>query len=450
MKRTRSRSGSGTDLPARPVSLRSLADYLKLSPATVSVVVNDSPAAKAIPKHTKDRVLQATRKLQYRPNFFARSLALKRGFIVGVLVPEISDVYAASIMGGIEDELLSEGYFYFVASHRGKPDLIQEYPRMMIERAVEGVILLNTPVAHALPVPVVTISGHHQTPGVTNIAVDNKKATFVALEHLFGLGHRRIALFRGHRGSLDAECRWRGVLRAAEKLGIEVRPELTIQLQHDERNHGPSVREEGFLTARELLATRKPFTALFAFNDTSAVGAVRAFRNAGLRIPEDVSVVVFGDMQAAAYLIPRLTTVRQPLRQMGEMAAKQLLMRISNGKEKVAVSDFAVAGVGRARIDGTGSRVVGRVEVGVARGTSQIPYFQFRPLVDAHVVDQHALRKESGGARASRPSRRPPPGGDQKERFIEDPMLSRVQVSACAAHAEVMVDIEGSPGPTRQ
>lgn len=279
-------------------------------------------------------MLQAARKLQYRPNFFARSLTLKRGFIVGVLVPEISDVYAASIMGGIEDELLSEGYFYFVASHRGKPDLIQEYPRMMIERAVEGVILLNTPVAHALPVPVVTISGHHQTPGVTNIAVDNKKATFVALEHLFGLGHRRIALFRGHRGSSDAECRWRGVLRAAEKLGIEVRPELTIQLQHDERNHGPSVREEGFLTARELLATRKPFTALFAFNDTSAIGAVRAFRNAGLRIPEDVSVVGFDDIQAAAYLIPRLTTVRQPLRQMGEMAAKQLLMRISNGKEK--------------------------------------------------------------------------------------------------------------------
>ena len=335
MKRARTSNGSGSALPAKPVSLRSLAEYLKLSPATVSVVINDSPAAKAIPKHTKDRVLHAAHKLEYRPNFFARSLSLRRGFMVGVLVPEISEGYAASIMRGIEDELLSERYFYFVASHRGKPDLIQEYPRMLIDRAVEGLILLNTPVAEVLRVPVVAISGHHRVPGVTNIVVDNKKATFAALEHLVKLGHRRIAFFKGHRGSSDTEYRWRGVLGAAAKLGIEVRPELTIQLQHDARNPSPSVPEEGYVTAQELLATGERFTALFAFNDISAIGAVRAFRDAGLRVPEDVSAMGFFDIQAAAYLTPRLTTVRQPLRQMGEMAAKQLLMRISNGNGKV-------------------------------------------------------------------------------------------------------------------
>ena len=322
-------------MPAKPVSLRSLAEYLKLSPATVSVVINDSPAAKAIPKHTKDRVLQAARKLEYRPNFFARSLSLKRGFTVGVLVPEISEGYAASVMRGIEDELLSDGYFYFVASHRNKPDLIQEYPRMLIDRAVEGVILLNTPVLQALPVPVVAISGHYRVKGVTNIVVDNKQATFSALEHLVTLGHRRIAFFKGHHGSADTEYRWRGILGAAEKLGIEVRPELTIQLQRDAKNPGPSLPEEGYATAQELLAAGKRFTALFAFNDISAIGAVRAFRDAGLRVPDDVSVVGFDDIQAAAYLTPRLTTVRQPLRQMGEMAAKQLLLRISNGNGKV-------------------------------------------------------------------------------------------------------------------
>lgn len=334
MKRARNNNGSAAALPAKPVSLRSLAEYLKLSPATVSVVVNDSPAAKAIPKHTKARVLQAARKLEYRPNFFARSLSLKRGFMVGVLVPEISEGYAASIMRGIEDQLLSEGYFYFVASHRGQPDLIQEYPRMLIDRAVEGLILLNTPVVQKLPVPVVAISGHHRVPGVTNIVVDNKQATLAALEHLVQLGHKRIAFFKGHRGSADTEYRWKGVLRAAAQLGIEVRPELTIQLQRDAENPGPSVPEEGYVTTQELLATRERFTALFAFNDISAIGAVRAFRDAGLRVPEDVSVVGFDDIQAAAYLTPRLTTVRQPLRQMGEMAAKQLLMRISNGRAK--------------------------------------------------------------------------------------------------------------------
>lgn len=338
MKSTRGSNSIGNGArggkPPKPVSLRALAEYLKLSPATVSVVINDSPAAKAIPKHTKDRVLAAARELEYRPNFFARSLSLKRGFMVGVLVPEISEGYAASIMRGIEDELLRDGYFYFVASHRGQPDLIQEYPRMLIDRAVEGVILLNTPVVQKLSVPVVAIAGHHRVPGVTNIAVDNKKATYAALEHLLQLGHRRIAFFKGHRGSADTEYRWKGVLRAAATLGIEVRPELTVQLQKEVPNPGPSVPEEGYESGKKLLEGGERFTALFAFNDISAIGAVRAFRDAGLRVPEDVSVVGFDDIQAAAYLTPRLTTVRQPLRQMGEMAAKQLLMRISNGDGK--------------------------------------------------------------------------------------------------------------------
>ena len=107
---------------ASPTTLRSLSEYLKLSPATVSVVINDSPAAKAIPQRTKDRILKAARKLNYRANFFARSLSLKRGFTVGVLLPELSEGYAAAIMSGIEDQLLKEGYFYFVASHRGRAD----------------------------------------------------------------------------------------------------------------------------------------------------------------------------------------------------------------------------------------------------------------------------------------------------------------------------------------
>ncbi len=338
MKRTRGSHGNGNGIrgakPGKPVSLREVAEYLKLSPATVSVVINDSPAAKAIPKHTKDRVLAAARELDYRPNFFARSLSLKRGFMVGVLAPEISEGYAALIMRGIEDELLRQGYFYFVASHRGQADLIQEYPRMLVDRAVEGVILVNTPAVQELRVPVVAISGHHRVPGVTNITVDNKKATYAALEHLVSLGHQHIAFFKGHYGSADTEYRWKGVLKAAASLGIEVRPELTVQLQKEAAHPGPSVPEEGYESGKKLLAAGMPFTALFAFNDISAIGAMRAFRDAGLRVPEDVSVVGFDDIQAAAYLTPRLTTVRQPLSQMGEMAAKQLLMRISSGNGK--------------------------------------------------------------------------------------------------------------------
>ena len=319
----------------RATSLRSLCDYLKLSPATVSVVINDSPAAKAIPLRTKDRILKAAQKLNYRPNFFARSLSLKRGFTVGVLLPELSEGYAASIMSGIEDQLLKEGYFYFVASHRGRPDLIEEYPLMLIDRAVEGLILVNTPLSRALTVPAVSISGHRRVKGVVNVGVDNEKGAFLAMEHIVKLGHTRIAFFKGHPGSADTTYRWTGVCRAAATLGITISPELTLQLQSGATHPGPSLPDEGYENAQKLLATGKPFTALVAFNDISAIGAMRAFRDAGLRVPEDVSVIGFDDIQGSAYLTPRLTTVRQPLRRMGEIAAERLLAQISNGNGKV-------------------------------------------------------------------------------------------------------------------
>jgi LacI family transcriptional regulator len=316
----------------KPTTLRSLCDYLKLSPATVSVVINDSGAAKAIPQCTKDRILKAARKLNYRANFFARSLSLKRGFTVGVLLPELSEGYAAAIMSGIEDQLLKEGYFYFVASHRGRPDLIEEYPLMLIDRAVEGIILVNTPVTSPPSVPAVSISGHRRVKGVVNVGVDNEKGAFLAVEHIVNLGHTDIAFFKGHPGSADTTYRWQGVCRAASTLGVKIRPELTLQLQSGATHPGPSLPDEGYENAQKLLATGRPFTALVAFNDISAIGAMRAFRDAGLRVPEDVSVIGFDDIQGAAYLTPRLTTVRQPLRRMGEIAAEQLLARISNGK----------------------------------------------------------------------------------------------------------------------
>lgn len=327
----RGSNGMNGQAQERPTTLKALSEYLKLSPATVSIVINDSPAAKVIPERTKNRILKAAQKLNYRANFFARSLSLKRGYTVGVLVPELSEGYAAAIMSGIEDELLKRGYFYFVASHRGRVPLIEEYPRMLIDRAVEGIILVNTPLTHTLSVPAVSISGHRRVKGVVNVGVDNAKGAFLAMEHIVKLGHRDIAFFKGHPGSADTTYRWNGVCRAAKEMGIRIRPELTLQLQRGATHPGPSIPEEGYENAQKLLATGKRFTALVAFNDISAIGAMRAFRDAGLRVPEDISVVGFDDIQGAAYLTPRLTTVRQPLRRMGEIAAERLLARVVNG-----------------------------------------------------------------------------------------------------------------------
>jgi DNA-binding LacI/PurR family transcriptional regulator len=170
---------------------------------------------------------------------------------------------------------------------------------------------------------VVTVSGHNQVKGVTNIVLDHVRAAEVALKHLVQFGHRNIAFIKGQEFSSDTEVRWANIEKAARQLGLPISAGLISQLKGD----SPSP-ELGYEAARKLLASHRPFTALFAFNDISAMGAIRALREAKMRVPDDVSVVGFDDIQSAAYQNPALTTVRQPLREMGRIAAETLLRRI--------------------------------------------------------------------------------------------------------------------------
>jgi len=317
---------------AKGVTLKDLAQHLSLSPATVSLVLNRSPVADAIPASTQERVFEAARQFEYRPNYLARSLRSQRSFSIGVLVPEISEGYASGVMSGIERHLLDEGYFYLVASHRSKPDLLEEYLNLLKDRLVEGFILVNTPANSSPGLPAVAVAGHQELEGVTNVVIDHDLAAHLALSHLTELGHRQIAFFKGHPGSADTEDRWRAILAAADSLGLTVRPRLTLQLSGDTEEEVFSPEEgyqEGYTFGRKLLAGGQKFTALFAFNDVSAIGAMRAFLDAGLRVPDDVSVVGFDDIQSAAFQNPSLTTVRQPLQEMGEIAGRILLQRLS-------------------------------------------------------------------------------------------------------------------------
>jgi DNA-binding LacI/PurR family transcriptional regulator len=307
----------------RGISLKQLAEYLGLSPATVSVVINRSPVADTISQPTKNLILAAARKFNYRPNFFARSLRTQRSLTIGVLVPEVSDGYATAVLSGIEDDLLQAGYFYFVASHRHRADLIDEYPRLFLERAVDGIIAVDTPWSHKLEVPVVTVSGRGEAPGVVNVVLDHELAAKLALEHLHGLGHREIAFIKGQAFSSDTEVRWNAIAKATSRLGIGVSPKLTVQLEGDDAS--PLL---GYKATAALVKAGQPFTALFAFNDVSAIGAIRALRQSGLRVPQDISVVGFDDIRSAAYQNPSLTTVRQPLRKMGTIAAETLLRSV--------------------------------------------------------------------------------------------------------------------------
>jgi LacI family transcriptional regulator len=324
--------------PTKPVTLKMLADYVGLAPATVSLVINRSVVAENIPQRTKDLIFAAAEKLNYRPNFVARSLRTQRTFNIGVMVPEISEGYETLVISGIEDFLLQAGYFYCIVSHRHKQDLIEEYPKLLLGRSVDGIIAVDTPWKESLSIPVVTVSGVNQVAGVTNVVVDHEMAADLALRHLVQLGHRRIAFIKGQEFSSDTEARWNAITRAADRLSLPIIPALVKQLKGD-----TPTPELGYRVVRKLVSQREPFTALFAFNDISAIGAVRALREVGLRVPEDVSVVGFDDIQSAAFQSPALTTVRQPLRKMGKVAAESVLRRISSPDADSSASIIKIA-----------------------------------------------------------------------------------------------------------
>jgi LacI family transcriptional regulator len=309
----------------RPATLKMLADYLNLSVATVSIVLNNSPVAESIAAATKQRVHAAAEKFAYRPNLHARMLRSRLTNTIGVIVPELSEGYVTGVMLGVEQYLLLEGFLYFTVSHLGQTDLRDEYQELLMRRRVDGLLLVNTELSISAPLPVVGISIHSTAPAVTNIMLDHTAAARVALRHLYDLGHRRIAFMKGQRYSLDSEARWQSIVSIAQEIGIVVHNELCIFLKKN-----IWTPELGYPPVRDLLARTRDFTAIFCFNDTSAIGAVRAIEDAGLNCPRDISVIGFDDIIVAEYFNPRLTTVRQPLHKMGTEAARLLIQRIQS------------------------------------------------------------------------------------------------------------------------
>jgi DNA-binding LacI/PurR family transcriptional regulator len=302
------------------VGLKQLASHLGLSPTTLSLVLNDAPSASSIPQQTKDRIFEAARELNYRPNYVARSLRVQRTQTLGVIVPELSDGYSAMVLNGVEDVLSKEGFFYLTASHLHREDLLEKHPQILIERQVEGIIAVDSPIRFKPTLPCVNVSGHDEIEGVTNIILDHRKAAELGVGHFYELGHRKIAVIKGQSFSSDTEIRWKAIAEAAQKRDIPISGKLFSQLEGEL----PSP-ETGYVATKKLLASGEKFTAVFAFNDISAIGAIRALEEAGLHVPQDVSVLGFDDIYAAAFYNPALTTIRQPLYEMGKLAAKTVL-----------------------------------------------------------------------------------------------------------------------------
>lgn len=317
--------GNRPSKPGAPASLATLSKFLELSPAAISRVLNGTPAARSIPTVTQERIFAAAKQFNYRPNVLARSLRRGHSMMIGVLVPEVSEGYATAVLGGLEQGLLQAGYVYILISHHHRTDRVEAAQAMLMERSVDGIVAIDTVLTTHVPLPTVTVSCPDEHEGITNIVLNHRRAAELAIDHLAGLGHTKIAVIRGQAFSSDTEPRWQAIKHAAARAKIHLNAKLVAQLEGESPSHEP-----GYFAARRLLASDTPFTAMFCFNDVSAIGAIRALREAGLRVPQDCSVVGFDDVQSAAFQNPGLTTVRQPLRTMGTLAAETLVRQIAS------------------------------------------------------------------------------------------------------------------------
>ncbi len=317
---SRKESPEGARLRVKPTaSLKQVAKHLGLNPATVSVVLNDVPG-RSIPQATRDRIKATAKAMNYQPNLLARSLRSRRTLTIGILVPELGEPYHTQVMSGIGDQLIQAGYFYFTAHHRHKQNLIEDYTRMLLSRGAQGLIAIDTHLEHPISVPVVAVPGHQHIEGVINVLLDHERAAELALGHLYDLGHRQLAFMHGQPFSADSDERWKHLTAVAKRMGLAIKPELVVNLERDMTSP-----ELGFSLVQKLLAAKQPFTAIVAFNDISAIGAIRTLSDFNLRVPEDVSVLGFDNIKAASFTVPRLTTISQPLEEIGRIATQSLL-----------------------------------------------------------------------------------------------------------------------------
>jgi len=308
------------------VTIRDVAGQSGFSVTTVSMVLNAGPSADRISGRTRARVWKVARRLGYRPNLFARSLRSQRSHTIGVVVFDITDAYCTQILRGIENHLRPSGYFPIVTDLQNDRSQFQRCVDMLLGRRVEGFIAIANPVHldTALltdfaerDIPAAVIGREARGGPVSSIVVDNEAGSRQAIQHLYELGHSRIAFIKGPRILVDSRQRWRGIEKFAREVGLKIDLHLVLEIQG--RN---STYAEGCELTEELLRRRPDFTALIAFDDLTACAAIRALTKAGRRVPHDCSVVGFDDIPGAAFHNPPLTTVQQQLEMQGSLGAE--------------------------------------------------------------------------------------------------------------------------------
>jgi len=320
------------------VTIREVAGKCGVSVTTVSMVLNDGPSAQRISEPTRKRIWKAANRLGYRPNLFARTLRSQRSRSLGVMVFDITDPYCAQILRAIETHLQASGYFSVLADLQNDHTQFQRCVNMLLERRVEGIIAIANWISveakllaqiSTRNIPAVIIGRELTGNAISSVAVDNEAGTRQALQHLYELGHNKIAFIRGPRTLMDSAQRWSGLESFAREVGLRLDPQLVVEIKG--RN---STYTEGYQLMEQLLERNRDFTALLAFDDLTACAAIRALTKSGRIVPRDCSVVGCDDIPSSAFYNPPLTTIQQQLEMQGSLGAEIIEELIRASAEK--------------------------------------------------------------------------------------------------------------------
>jgi DNA-binding LacI/PurR family transcriptional regulator len=338
---------AGQKRSSNHVTLLDVARASGFSASTVSIVLNNAPLSRYVAAATKERIREAAQSLGYHPDAFARSLRRRRSNTIGVMAFDLSDPFCTPIVRGAQSKLIGTRYLPLLMDAQNQRQQFEAYLELLLERRVEGLIVVANwifPDFHLLAdieknnVPVAVVDRDLTASNIHSVLVDNDAGGYMAIQQLHRLGHTRIAVIRGPGELADSEGRWVGIQRYAAEAGLTLDPRWVRQLP------GAQDPSSGFDGGRRLTAEllrsqtdkRKKFTAMVAFDDLTALGAVRAFTEAGLSVPHDCSVIGFDDVLPAAVSTPGITTIRQPMETMGEIAASWILEAIEAGEKNSA------------------------------------------------------------------------------------------------------------------
>jgi LacI family transcriptional regulator len=336
--------------PTERVRIVDVARASGFSTSTVSIVLNEVALSRYVAAATKEHIRAVAGKLGYRPDASARSLRSRRSHTIGIIVSDISDPFCTLILQGIEKKLYPTRYLPIIMLAHNQRAQFGRHLEMLMERRVEGLILVANWLFGEFDqlseleknhIPTIAVGRDLTAHRVHSIQVDNEAGGYVAARHLYELGHREIAFLRGPSELGDSDRRWQGIRRFAAETGISIDPGRVRQLTAD--MEPTSGFEEGYRLTAEMIEGKTSFTALLAFDDLTALGAIRALRQAERRVPEDCSVIGFDDIPHATVNTPGLTTIRQPMEQMGSQSAQYVLDALDGANSETKASAGGVS-----------------------------------------------------------------------------------------------------------